>query len=527
MHLTPGLFVTFLVIVPPAWASVSPAQDNKEEKLGHGYTRKAGHIYFEGRRIDQEGRHDIDRFAKAVGHPLTLCKDVDAASFAALSRDYTKDKNKVYYRWISPGRFWVVELPTADPATFAVLDSDLAKDAKRVWKGDHVIDGADAATARVVRPHWTWKDRNRVYYQAEVIKDADPATFRHLGQGFYRDAKRVWWCTIPLPGADPDSFQTYGDDSPYARDRSHVWSGNSILEGVEAKSFELVHEHVFKDARRVYAGTKAMEVLNADPASFAKMTELGDWKAALLRDRLRHYVYDPSYGDVYSFERKDGEVEISKPVWMNSDDGRGRVVGATIKARLKGEILSEPELSLETAFSGTRKPEWEKDKIKSLSSLFVKAQRQLESAQDAASKHQIPAEVLSLLEKAESFELISLDPDSVKKNPPKEGYFLNWKVLGKTPVKEPATRRALLDALRAGVREHQTDGAGCFHPRHAIHAASADKVVDIVICFECWHIYMHIDGKKLHVTTTEKPQATLDKILKDAGVPLPAPAKKQ
>ncbi len=39
----------------------------------------------------------------------------------ALSEEYTKDKGKVYYKWISDDRFWVVELPLADVQTFEVI----------------------------------------------------------------------------------------------------------------------------------------------------------------------------------------------------------------------------------------------------------------------------------------------------------------------------------------------------------------------------------------------------------------------
>ena len=268
------------------WPSAFVADESKDEKLGHGYSRKGGHILFEGQRIDEAGRHDIDRFAKTVGYPLTLCKDVDAPSFVALSRDYSKDKNKVYYRWISPGRFWVVELSDADPGTFAVLDSDLAKDGKRVWRSDRAIEGADPATAKVIRPHWTWKDRNRVYYQSIVINGADPDTFRHLAQAFYRDAKRVYWSNEPLPEADPDSFKAFGDDIPYARDRNRVWSGKTILKGVDAKTFNHVHDHVYKDSKRVLCWHIRNRSIAGRRGQLRKGCQFGAWADCTLPGSL-------------------------------------------------------------------------------------------------------------------------------------------------------------------------------------------------------------------------------------------------
>ncbi len=373
--------VVMLVSISMLHPALSPlvvvANQDQAQPLGHGYTRKAGHIYFNSQRIDQAGRHDIDRFAEAVGHPLTLCKDVDAASFVALSEEYTRDKNKVYYKWISPGRFWVVELAKADPATFKVLDFNLAKDSTHVWKGDRIIKGADAATAEVIHPHWVWKDRNRVYYQATIIQGADPATFRHLAQGFYRDARRVYWCNDPLPEADPESFRACGEDIPYAHDRNHVWSGSTLLADVDARTFSHVHDHVYKDARRVYVGTSVTVVLQADPTSFVKVASLPPGQTALFRDRSRFYVYDPSYLEVYTLERKADAILILKPVWLSRPQARKETHGATVSARLKDGVLSELAVTLEPSFKDETPPTWEMEKLNGMKSVLVEASKQM------------------------------------------------------------------------------------------------------------------------------------------------------
>jgi hypothetical protein len=71
--------------------------DQADEVLGHGYQRQGAFICFDGQRIDQAGQDDLEEFAQTVGYELTLCHDVDVASFKALSEEYTKDKNNVYY----------------------------------------------------------------------------------------------------------------------------------------------------------------------------------------------------------------------------------------------------------------------------------------------------------------------------------------------------------------------------------------------------------------------------------------------
>ena len=177
--------------------------------------------------------------------------------------------------------------------------------------------------------------------------------------------------------ADPDSFQTSGDESPYAHDRSRVWAASAVLDGVDAKSFELLHDHVYKDAKRVYVGTKAREVLRADAASFVKVAPLQPEASALFRDRFRHYVYEPSYVEIYALEPRADAILIWKAVWWGRAEAPEVAHGATVSAQLKDGVLSEPELVLEPAFKEEKPPTWEKDKLKLLKPLFVAAQKEM------------------------------------------------------------------------------------------------------------------------------------------------------
>lgn len=158
--------------------TTQPATQEALVDLGFGYRRSDAYVWFKGRRIDGTGRHDIDRFAQAVGHPLKLAMAIDAPSFVAISEQYTKDKDKVYYKWISPGRFWIVDLEGADPVTFEALDHQLARDRNTVWRSDRPFAGADPTTAEVVNPNFVWKDKDSVFYQSKKIVGP---TRRHFG----------------------------------------------------------------------------------------------------------------------------------------------------------------------------------------------------------------------------------------------------------------------------------------------------------------------------------------------------------
>ncbi|MDX1930041.1 MAG: protein kinase [Pirellulaceae bacterium] len=293
--------------------TVVQSREADKEVLGHGYTRQGDFIYFNEQRIDQAGREDFDRFAKSTNLKLTPCAGVEAASFKALSEEYTKDKNKVYYKWISNERFWVVELPLADAQSFEVISSNLARDANSVWWYGEALPGVDPKTVEIVNPGFVWKDAKSVWYQREKMLGVDAKTFRHLDQAFYRDANRVYWSTTPLEGVDLDTFRTFGDDSPYAADRRSVWKGNTKITGFDAATFQAIHQSVNKDKHAVYAGEHVIE--NADSKSFLKLADLDTSLSALLADEHQYYVFLPYYGDVYQVTSTANSLNVKRSIW--------------------------------------------------------------------------------------------------------------------------------------------------------------------------------------------------------------------
>jgi hypothetical protein len=142
-------------------------------------------------------------------------------------------------------------------------------------------------------------------------------------------------------------------------------------------------------------------------------------------------------------------------------------------------------------------------------------------AEDKANK--IPDDLRAVLEKADQFELLSLNPEEPKEKP-KDG-FHGWQVLGKTTVKDAETRKKLVAALGKGVKENDGTVARCFNPRHGIRVTHDGKTADFVICFECFQVKAFAGDKLQGFLVTNSPQPTFDTVLKEAKVPLPAPAK--
>ncbi|HEX4608156.1 MAG TPA: hypothetical protein VH092_08115, partial [Urbifossiella sp.] len=122
--------------------------------------------------------------------------------------------------------------------------------------------------------------------------------------------------------------------------------------------------------------------------------------------------------------------------------------------------------------------------------------------------------------------LYSLDPegrpDPAEKRDPAREVFHNTRVHGKTVVKDAAARKALFDAFRTGVQDHNGSAAKCFAPRHGLRIKSGEATVDLLICFECFQVQVFENDKAARgkLLVSRSPRGAFNKALTDAGVPL-------
>ncbi len=137
----------------------------------------------------------------------------------------------------------------------------------------------------------------------------------------------------------------------------------------------------------------------------------------------------------------------------------------------------------------------------------------------------IPERAMAALEKADQFELLSIDPDRLEERPKDD--FHDWTVLGRRQIKDAVTRKKLVAALKNGAAENDGTVNMCFHPRHGIRAIHDGKTMDFVICFECFQVKVYADEKRDDgFLTTGSPQPVFDQVLRDAGIPLAEATKK-
>ena len=89
---------------------------------------------------------------------------------------WTKDKDNVFYAFS--------KLQEVIPKTFIAIDKDWGKDDHFYYYHNLKIDSLDYHTAEIVSPYYI-KDKNRVFFQNIIVKDANPKTFKANGVGSF------------------------------------------------------------------------------------------------------------------------------------------------------------------------------------------------------------------------------------------------------------------------------------------------------------------------------------------------------
>ena len=289
--------------------------------LGHGYVRRDGAIHFIGggttgtganaTRIDMPSPRLLRKVVDSKFGPFKTAEGLDAASFEVLTETYTRDENRVYYKVISNDEFIVIVLPEADPASFELLEGNLTRDKNRVWYNYEIQHEVDAATVEPIEGGPVYKDKNSVFYQYTQISGADPATFKHIGSGYYADSKRVYWCSTPIPDADPIAFQVMGD-SFIAKDSTKIYRSGVHLPGYDVASFELILHNeagfqIFSDKNGIHLNKMTF------PRSKPGKAEVIDNYTVKVGD-LVHTVSTYQYTPVTVFQ-EDGKLIAEAPCY--------------------------------------------------------------------------------------------------------------------------------------------------------------------------------------------------------------------
>lgn len=182
--------------------------------------------------------------------------DADVGTFQLLGNSksiWAKDKYKLFFKGMT--------VDSINPQFFVLLNEEYGKDDKTVICRMKPILEADVTTFRVkeFRDDAGKKvvlglDKNAAYtcsengYRHLVSNSID--NFRPIKHSFYKDSENVWWNSIQMPDANPDSFKVLSGG--YATDGGAVYYRGKEVTGADASTFKVTSDYHAKDKNYKY-----------------------------------------------------------------------------------------------------------------------------------------------------------------------------------------------------------------------------------------------------------------------------------
>lgn len=130
------------------------------------------------------------------------------------------------------------EMPDADAASFKILSTVYALDQAHAYFNGKPILSADPSSFKLIDTEHA-KDKNHVYSENNVMSD-DPAHFEFIpssgpdnapnnANNYARDSRFVYWLAEVIPGADPATFRVLNANSYCAVDAQHAYHAETVI----------------------------------------------------------------------------------------------------------------------------------------------------------------------------------------------------------------------------------------------------------------------------------------------------------
>lgn len=155
---------------------------------------------------------------------------------------------------------------------------------------------------KTVTYHW-WNEGNGHGFR---VVDADPETFKNLGDGYARDARHAFHEGYIIEGADGATFKYLGKG--YAVDAKHVFCYDTIMPTADPKTFKVRGYYLTEDINDYYWNGNAIHV--ADKKTFVVIGDIDSWETTWAKDKENAYFMgsDPvPLADFDSFHPIKGE----------------------------------------------------------------------------------------------------------------------------------------------------------------------------------------------------------------------------
>ena len=179
-------------------------------------------------------------------------KDADVNTFRVLNMYYATDTAQIYYFGFHSDLYNGIHKIPCQAASFTMLEYPYSKDNESVFCVYTKIAGADPNSFSVIGNRFS-KDKNHVYMESKVLKDADAATFMIVPHdensldefNYTKDKNHAFWKDKMLGELDISAFKALG--LGYATDGKHIYFHASIVKNADPATFK-IYEHGYGDA---------------------------------------------------------------------------------------------------------------------------------------------------------------------------------------------------------------------------------------------------------------------------------------
>lgn len=221
----------------------------------------------------------------------------DPSTFILVGNGYAEDKNNVYYLGQSFTLSQRAPLPigfgysanedsifyngfkveAADRATFIPLSSYYAKDKAHVYYQWEILPEADPITFEIIRgDNSSWspqvaRDSKNVYSEFTALP-LNPKVVRILGDHFLVDTTKVYFTNTIVAGADPKTFTAIGAN--FGVDINGLWSGTTLTSststpvGEKNTTYRYIGDLFATDGKVVYRGSEVLPGANLESFSY-------------------------------------------------------------------------------------------------------------------------------------------------------------------------------------------------------------------------------------------------------------------
>jgi hypothetical protein len=169
--------------------------------------------------------------------------------------------------WSEANGDFKVRLEDADPKTFEIIETDC-----------NSLFG---------------KDKDHVYVDQTMIENADPTTFKYIGNYYFSDSDSVYFFGFfnfinecEVWGVNPTEFRTF-ETYPWARDNTQIIHGHTVTRVKDIDKFQILGENWGRTTDKVFY--KGVELDSVDIATFEVISD----------DKARDKKYVYLNGDTY------------------------------------------------------------------------------------------------------------------------------------------------------------------------------------------------------------------------------------